>query len=254
MEDHGFRTLTCMHCGQRIRVPILCSNRWCPECSYIRTRLIRHRLTWLLQSHQPPSGYGYKMLTLTIRSSNDLSAMIDKLLKSFRRLRQRRWFSYYCRGGATVVEVTHTEQGWHAHIHAVIESRYIPWEKLRYEWEDITGSTGVYIQRIPTKALVGYVTKYLTKTSLPESLHDLASDALRKRRLFQPFGCFVAIYKTPPLPRAHCKECGAAVFGILEYEIPALARPPTPSCEPFHAFYDSAGHCHIDGLNGDRHW
>lgn len=216
--QHGFRNVTCGHCGHFFPVPILCSNRWCPECSYQRAKRVRHRLDWFVSQFQPKPGYGIRMLTLTIKSDSDLNRQIDQLLKSFRRLRQRRLWKYAVRGGCTVIEVTHGPAGWHAHIHALVEARWIPWTKLRDQWIDVSGASGVYIQTIPVKAIVGYVTKYLTKTELPKVLQLPASDVLRKRRLMQPFGTWQSMSKAPKSSVAACGECGQSCYLVTDFD------------------------------------
>lgn len=211
-DAHSFRQIVCLKCGYEITVPIYCGNRFCPVCSIPRLSRVRRRLQWICSNVDPPSGYGFKFLTLTIRNEPDLAEMLIHLVRSFRKLRQRAFWKQYIRGGAFVLEVTGRPGNWHAHIHAVIEARYIPYDKLLGMWRKCSGSIGVWIERIPKKAIVGYLTKYLSNSSVPGLLTDDVSNSLAGFRLFQPFGSWYAVNLTFQMPKAGCPECGTNRF------------------------------------------
>ncbi|MBA7646327.1 hypothetical protein ES703_54089 [subsurface metagenome] len=211
-DSHSFRTIVCTHCGYKISVPIYCGNRFCPVCSVPRLLRVRRRLDWICLNITPPSGYDFKFLTLTIRNQSDLPEMLALLVKSFRRLRQRAVWKQYVRGGAFVLEVTGRPGNWHAHLHAVIEARYFPYDKILNAWRKVSGSIGVWIKRLPKKSIVGYLTKYLSKCSVPENLTDDVSDSVSGFRLFQPFGTWYAVNLTFQMPKPGCPECGKHCF------------------------------------------
>lgn len=152
--------------------------------------------------------YDLKHLTLTIRNMQDLPQMLKHLVGAFRRLRQRKLWKSNVEGGAFVLEVTGAPGNWHAHIHAVLYCRWIGWESLRDSWRSVSGSPGVYIQRIPRLEVVRYLTKYITKPASESAEEGAALNALKGYRLFQPFGCWLKVlreYIPEPFLCPNCK-------------------------------------------------
>jgi len=220
MAEHQFTTVICGHCGHQLTVPVYCGNRFCPVCSAPRLSRVRRRLNWIIQRAELPQGYGIKFLTLTVSNQPDLANMLKFLTSVFRKLRQRAFWKQYVRGGAFVLEVTGRPGNWHAHIHAVIEARFIPYDLILSKWKSVSGSQGVYITRIPKRNVVGYLTKYLTKSSVPPEITDEVSFHISGFRLFQPFGCWYSIsleYRDSP---PGCPKCGSHSF----YPIDILYR------------------------------
>lgn len=160
-----------------------------------------------MNSHSCGRSYGYKHLTLTIKNQTDLKCMVVTLTKSMRRLRQRKLWKDNVKGGVFVVEITRKNSLWHAHLHVIIEAKYIVWKDLRDAWEAVSGSTGVFIQRIPASQIIRYVTKYVTKTELNAADQRVASDALKGSRLFQPFGSWHGPIAKIRLDRYVCPCC-----------------------------------------------
>lgn len=152
-------------------------------------------------------GESVKFLTLTVPNISDPSEMLDSLIAGFRRLRQRRWFRAKCRGGLTFVEVTGKPGDWHVHLHAIIVSRYLPVWRIARDWSFVSPGKIVHITRIPPRVAAGYVTKYSLKTVLPLDDQLAVSDALKGRRLFQPFGDLSSISSSIRVPPAVCSVC-----------------------------------------------
>lgn len=241
-------TITCCGCGTEIIVPVYCGNRFCPECNVARQVKIRQKLDLFCSSREITKGVTFKFLTLTIKSQPDLKPMVDLLLKSFRKLRQRKLWKNKVFGGAFVIEMTLSDGSWHPHIHAVIEGHYIPYKKLLEDWTAITGDTGVFIQMIPVLAITRYLTKYITKTSLDEAAQIEASEALKGKRLFQPFGSWHSGFGNLDLPKTLCRKCGqySWEFGTWSqivassticYDMPEIVRGPDP-CDEVLQLYD----------------
>ena len=211
-DDHEYRTLICGHCGHEIQIPVSCKNRFCTICGRTRSRRIRYKLSEFVKHRHPSNGYGFKLLTLSIENRNDLKTQVVLLTKSFRRLRQRRIWRDHVAGGATVIEVKRGSNGWHAHLHVLLEARYIAWHKLKLHWEAVSGGSAVHIKRIPPAAIIQYVTKYVTKSDMPIGDQRAASAALRNVRLFQPFGQWHAAMLAVTAPHAVCGVCERAVW------------------------------------------
>lgn len=109
-----------------------------------------------------------------------------------------------------MVEVKRGEAGWHAHLHVLLEAKYVPWERLRTHWEAVSGGSGVHIKRIPPSAIIRYVTKYVTKSDMPPGDQLAASAALKGVRLFQPFGDWHGHMNRIKAPIAFCGVCERA--------------------------------------------
>lgn len=214
LEDycHEYRRICCLHCGKTFDVPVYCGNRFCEICSKPRLNRIRQRLSWLCSKVRLQPAYSLKHLTLTIKNQPDLDDMLKDLVKSFRKLRNRQFWKQHVLGGAFVLEVTGEPDNWHAHIHAIIESKFIDFYKLLDLWKICSPGKGVYLQRIPAGHVIGYLTKYLSKPSVPAEHLDEVSACIQGFRLFQPFGTWYAINNTFEMKRAGCPECGFQLF------------------------------------------
>lgn len=156
--------------------------------------------------------YGLSHLTLSTANCSDLSAGVRSLISSFRRLRQRKLWRSHVSGGAYVIEVTGHPGSWHPHLHIIIESTYIEWSQLLSAWQSVSGGSSVYIQRIPGKQAVAYLTKYISKPSVNTTLLSQLNAALKDTRMFQPFGTWHSV-RLPVVKKSYpCPECGCDVW------------------------------------------
>lgn len=169
-----------------------CHSRWCVPCARDRAARISANLERLIEHHP------HRFLTLTIKHSDDpLSAQLDRLLDSFRRLRRRPFWLSAVSGGAAVLEVKHSwrDHRWHPHLHVLLDSKYIRHADLSAEWFRITGDSFVVDIRLINshEHAARYMTKYLTKPfphtviNKPNALNEMI-DAFRGRRLVLTFG------------------------------------------------------------------
>lgn len=210
--QHQFIHIHCEHCGHIINVPVYCGNRFCGVCAPARHARIADRLRFLVANTPRKPTYRLKFLTLTIANMPNLEEMVSFLIKSFRKFRQRALWKKYIDGGAFVIEVTGRPGNWHAHIHAIIFSRYIPREKFLKAWFRISAGRGVDIRQVPTDALCNHLIKYLTKRQEPEMITEEKEFVLKSYRLFQPFGTWFKLqrlYKRKPHP---CEKCGKSCW------------------------------------------
>lgn len=205
--SHQFIKIRCMCCSHTFDVPVYCGNRFCEICSQRRQSRMRRRLKWLVNQICLDKGYGFKHLTLTIPNQSDLPAMVKFIIKAFRKMRSRAYWKNHVRGGASVIEITGRPGNWHVHIHAVIEARYMDWGRLHKLWKKCSGGDGTYIQRLSKTNIVGYLTKYLTKSSAPQSVLLDMSEALKGTRMFSPFGTWYAKNCKYASFKPACPEC-----------------------------------------------
>lgn len=207
-NGHEWRTLVCSHCGHEISVLVDCKNRFCSDCSPRRSARIASRLTWLINKIQIKSGWGLKMITLSTANCTDVNSGIKHLIKSFRKMRNRRLWKMKVDGGAFVIEVTGRPGNWHPHIHAVVYSLFIPWKSLWRDWKQCSGGNAVWISSCAPSAATKYITKYISKTDVPAHLQEELSMELRSFRLFQRFGCWHNLKLPARLYDHRCEGCG----------------------------------------------
>jgi hypothetical protein len=212
MSDHLYTTIVCIGCGHEISVPVYCKDRFCPICSGPRSRRIRRKLNWYVHNSTLKPGQSFKHLVLTVRNDPDLSATVDLLVRSFRRLRQRAWWKRHVTGGAYVIEITGRPGNWHPHIHVLLQSWFMPYQKLKSLWEKCSGSWGVSIQERPPHAVANYLTDYITKAPKMEAFTRQMNLALGNRRLYSVFGSWHSM-KPPDMKVAYrCTCCGCSCF------------------------------------------
>lgn len=217
--DHQYRTIACTGCGHTITVPVSCGNRFCPTCSGPRRRRVQAKLKALCQLSHPSPGYRLRFLTLTTPNVSNLGTGADHLVTSFRRLRSSNFWRTRVTGGAYVMEVTGTAGRWHLHLHAIIESRYLPVYRLSKVWQRCSGGRIVYVKNVPVREMINYVTKYVTKSILPHDQQLIASKQLRNRRVFCPFGTWHNISLTIPKIDYCCPICGNTVWLPLDERV-----------------------------------
>ena len=181
-----------------------CHDRFCRPCSNTRSNLAAQNLIRRLGSAQ------LRFVTLTLKSTvEDLCSLVDKLYRSFRRLRTHKIWNAKVDGGAAFLEVKWNEgsRRWHPHLHLIVEGRYLPQALLKDAWRKVTGnSTIVDIRPIPNgRSAARYVTKYASKPlsntflNRPDKLQE-AIAALRGTRLALTFGTWrgFRLFQQPP--------------------------------------------------------
>lgn len=204
-----------------------CHDRFCRPCARFRGHTIANNVAAHLERRE------YRFVTLTIKTTDlTLKQGVDKLYRSFGALRRTKLWTDRVRGGCAVCEVKPKDGGvgWHPHLHAIVEGKYLPLKPLRKLWLQITGDSfivDVAYGRTP-EAAAKYVSKYITKpfddgtTRTPHRLHE-AIVALTGRRLVVTFGTWRGLHLTHYCPTGTwVKVCGlgelmaAATKGILE--------------------------------------
>lgn len=220
-ELHDWRVIYCAHCGHNFPIPIPCKDRFCPVCSKIRLSKVRRKLRTLVNKQIGSRPKSVRFLTLTVISDTDLRYMIRSIKHSFRKLRQTESWKKRVTGGAYVIEITRSDYGWHAHIHAIICGDYFPFSILRDLWSSVSNGQGVYLKMIPDKAIVGYLTKYITKPDekLTTDDRDDINEALRGSRMYQAFGQWHGWNHDIKLERPPCRECGSTLGYLIDWQI-----------------------------------
>lgn len=194
-DDCGAYAWVVRHPTDRARLKVMasfCHDRFCKPCLRHRSRTIVANIRKYLRPQR------YRYLTLTVCHHDEpLADLVNKLQKSFRRLRATKLCKGSLRGGISFLEVKYSTRspGWHPHLHIVYEGHYIEREDLQAEWLRITtDSWNVDIRKIPDlDRTVRYVAKYSSKQMtrsffMQPDLLDEAIVTLSGRRMFTTFG------------------------------------------------------------------
>lgn len=239
----------CSGCASVSKFYNRCDRLWCPFC---QPRLARERKRaiewWTQQAGQP------KHVVLTARNTVTLTNQSVCLFKlAFKRLR-RSVFAAGWRGGFFSLEVTNEGRGWHLHLHALIDARWIDAKELALRWGKLVGQEFaiVKVKDVRDGSYLQEVTKYAVKSS------DLASwsgediscfvDAFKGVRTFGVFGSLFGVraqfqewIASLELKSETC-ECGCSHFKILtpnqlaEIELGHQGRCRPTSLKPHRVF------------------
>ena len=182
-------SLMCTGCNRVNTFWNRCDLFYCPAC---QPRLARERLEsvewWAKEIRQP------KHVVLTLANTRELTKEhVQHLKDSFTRLRRSKFAAGWL-GGLYRVEVTNEGKGWHLHMHALIDSRWIDGSGLAVAWHKANRGTGyiVKVKDCRAKDYLAEVTKYAVKGSeiARWSGEQIAAfvDSLKGLRTFGVFG------------------------------------------------------------------
>jgi hypothetical protein len=248
-----FTVGVCNACGKTSKFPNRCDRFYCPECQPRRAREKRESVEWWAKLIEQP-----KHVVLTVKNVPDISSGHVKQLKKWFTALRRSKFARNWKGGFYAIEVTNEGRGWHLHIHALVDARYIDARMLSEVWERVTGHFGriVKITDGRNRSYLGELLKYGVKGS------DLAGwsgtniadfiDAFTGVRLFGVFGSLYGartkwadFIATLSRTKARC-PCGACDMSyhdesfllrleLAQAHIPTIRPPPLPETMEFTA-------------------
>lgn len=113
--------LICDCCGARKEVLQRCKRKWCPCCAKQLAAQRASELEYIVERMLAP-----KFVTLTMKNVFDLnSGAVRKLRRAFGKLRHRKLWKWSVRGGIANVEITNIGNGWHPHLHAVVDAVWV---------------------------------------------------------------------------------------------------------------------------------
>ena len=212
----------CTHCGGVWHVVSKCRSRVCPLCGY---ELAKERAKYLLaMTHHMAHP---KLLTLTIeRWLKDPHDGVRYLKKCFTKLRGTKLFKP-CVGGAYQIELKRKPDGWHIHVHALLDCPYMPYQKIFSAWRSIAGIDvpQVDIRSAADPKAREYVCKYASKSAGYDSNpEDMVAwyRATKGERLWGTFGKWynakiqdldpVGFVQLPPKECPFCKSIGTTML------------------------------------------
>lgn len=226
--------LVCICCGTRREVRTRCKRKWCPICARIIAARRTHRVRAAVEAMQWPL-----FVTLTMQNVEDMSdGAIRHLRRAFGKLRRMKSWSKTVTGGVAAIEVTNIGNGWHPHVHAVVDCKWLAWKTPEPNWRRDTQlqkdrlcqaahneivsrwakalgheTAGVFVKRASALSITTEVLKYSVKGSdllaAPGEIGP-AIDALSLTRLVTTFGTLYRLPKPPDdYPKALCPRGNA---------------------------------------------
>jgi hypothetical protein len=230
----------CGDCGKHKRFPNRCDCFYCPECQPRLAAERRKAVEWWTRLICQP-----KHIVLTVRNVPDLTkGHVQELKRWFGRLR-RRAFARNWQGGFYSLEVTNEGRGWHLHIHALVDAKWIDAGELARQWNSVTGGIGniVCVKDARKEGYLAEVTKYavkgvdLAKWAAPDIITFI--EAFTGVRAFGVFGTlygartkfaeFIASLKDAK-PLCDCGSCNIYYYTESEWLLRDLQ--PTPTTQP----------------------
>jgi hypothetical protein len=203
--------MLCVDCGTKKTMAKSCKRKWCPCC---KRRLAAQRsaeLGYIVERFRWPL-----FVTLTMKNAFDLSSgEIRKMRRAFGKLRNRKLWKTRVKGGIACVEVTNIGNGWHPHLHCVLDCAWLAWKtpapqkgdskeelkakfqaaavELETAWAKLLGQTSasVKVKRCSSSTIAKEVVKYTVKDEdLIESEEPIGEliRALESCRLMTTFG------------------------------------------------------------------
>ena len=125
-----------------------CKNRYCPICQWRKSRKAFAISYNVQKTVEKTDSLQFLFLTLTLKNMKDLTAGIDHILQSFKRLQDTKRFRKIVRGFIRTLEITYNNESneWHPHIHAIIAvdhnyftdtELYTDYEEWRVLWQTV---------------------------------------------------------------------------------------------------------------------
>lgn len=120
--------LTCTNCGDVHEVATRCKRKWCPSCVRWIAGRRSARFRGAVAEMQWPL-----FVTLTMPNGDDPEA-VRELRRAFGKLRHRKLWTTRTTGGVASIEVTNIGNGWHPHLHAVIDCEWLAYKTPPPTW------------------------------------------------------------------------------------------------------------------------
>jgi len=192
-----------------------CNLRICKRCSRKLYKKLWKKYVDTIKLMKRP-----KLLTLTFGFTPMLyPEVISEFRKMFSKLRKR---FKTIKGGIYVFEVKRSPRKVECievHIHALIDSVYIPQKEISEAWFEISGRFIVDIRKAYScKKGLGYILKYVSKPPEFPLARDYASYEFmfNKRRRVQGFGSCYNVKTSLVIMEITCSFCGSKMLKIEE--------------------------------------
>lgn len=212
IETRESITYECSDCGNKGTVKQRCHLPICPDCIQDRIQRLLSKYWREVEQFVNP-----KLFTLTVKNVKYMTPdSVRFIIRSFHKLRRLKVFRKVT-GGVYGVDITNKGNGWNIHIHAVMDSPYIPQKKLKANWKRITKTSFVVDIRKVKSGISGLyeVLEYIGnikqgKLNLPKIKkdRDLITYALITSGV-RMVGSFGKLYGLKFTYKTQCSECGS---------------------------------------------
>jgi Replication protein len=113
--------LTCTNCGERHEAEKRCDLKWCPACQRALATRTSMRYAEITKAAKWPL-----FVTWTVQNFDDPSFdFVRSVRRAHTKMRRLRWFKKAVVGGVGSIEVTNTGNGWHPHVHNLLDCRWL---------------------------------------------------------------------------------------------------------------------------------
>lgn len=210
-----------MDCGSQVEGHKRCKKRWCPRCAPVIAAERNMRLQGAVEKMRWPL-----FLTLTQRNTATITpALMRQMRRNFGKLRHRKWWKKNVKGGVATIEITNIGNGWHPHLHAVIDCRWLSvkttepqdWSpkgdwKARCElaasevgavWAKLCGQelASIKIKRANKHTILKEVVKYALKGSDVADMKGKVGEMIRAMEGTRLMTTFGTVYRVSPEER-----------------------------------------------------
>lgn len=216
-----------------------CKNRFCPICSWKKSRKDALSLSVMMQYLQEEEQKEFVFLTLTAPNvkSDELEDEIKHYNHSFQKLMQRQEVSKIVKGYVRKLEITYNEQrdDYHPHFHVLLavnksyftdKNYYINRDRWLELWQQVTKNdliTQVDVRKVSNSKddKVYEVAKYSAKDSdylLNQEVFDVFYKALKGKRILSYSGLFkeaMAKFKAGELEKYKEQDTTKYVYALL---------------------------------------
>lgn len=261
--------MACACCSKTFTIERGCKKRWCPVCAprisaqrMMRAEGIARRFQWPMA------------VTLTMENFEHAEGCVAHIKQRFKDFRRTDFWADRVKGGIVGFEITNTGNGFHPHLHALIDCRWLAvstpepkrgqsqrakkalCERAQNELSEVWGAyvqgykAAVWVNRAYGNSCAECL-KYAIKPSDLLEYEGRASDIIDEidtGRMITPFGHAHATskdYVGRDLPEEHFTECeGCRGFKtILPADIIDMyQRRPDLAGARFHTLMALAGH------------
>jgi len=114
--------LCCTGCGTSRVGRVRCDQRWCPVCQFAIATQVSMRYERIAAA---ANARWMSMVTFTSQHSLGSYMTPRETMSAFRRLRRLRWWKKRVAGGVASCEISKGHNGWHVHIHALIDCEWL---------------------------------------------------------------------------------------------------------------------------------
>lgn len=206
----------CTGCGNHQYHVNHCQQRLCAICGPKQAAKRAHKVHRITQAMTNP-----KWLTLTMQRVPDLAQGLKDIRAAFGRWRRLKDIKCIVNGGLYKIEAKAKPDGWHVHIHAIIDGAFLPVQLIWSTWSRALGHTraGAHIKKIEGKLQARDFSKYAAK---PEDVLEWTPaqviefvNAWRNVRMWQTFGRYFnfqldAELNAPAINPNVCNRCGSS--------------------------------------------